>query len=149
MAWNQEGQTSIKRKILQWLNQSPVLPEGIDAVRYETLGQDTLGQDTACMALSLVQEAYAVRRYIVGGYRAEYQFRLIYRIKPEGDMEKRLQADEALDRVGAWASSQKPDLGEPLHVLKVEQTARASLFAAHENGDEEHQILMKIIYEVM
>ena len=43
----------------------------------------------------------------------------------------------------------KLDLGEGINALKVEATTRASLFAMYENGDEDHQILMKLTYEVI
>ena len=66
-------------------------------------------------------------------------------------MDKRLKSDERLDRIGSWASDNKKalQLGERLHVLNVEPTTRSSLFAMYENGDEDHQVLMKLNYEVI
>lgn len=48
-------------------------------------------------ALSTIQGTYITRRYILGGYQAEYQFKLIYRIKPGDSIDKRLEADELLN----------------------------------------------------
>lgn len=103
------------------------------------------------MALSTIQGAFILERYIIGGYKAEYQFKLIYRLKPGTSMDKRLKADELLDRIGSWVQFNKNDLflGEEIRVLSVEPTTRSSLFAIYENGDEDHQILMKLNYEVI
>ena len=100
------------------------------------------------MAMSTIQAAYILKKYILGGYKAEYQFKLIYRIKPGNSNDKRLKADELLDALGDWTIGQRPDIGEGKTVVSVEPTTRSSLFAVYENGDEDHQILMKLTYEV-
>ena len=76
---------------------------------------------------------------------------MIYRIIPGNTTspDKRLKADELLDRLGDWAQRGTPDLGPGIRALRVEATARASKFAEYENGDEDHQILMKMTYEVI
>ena len=100
------------------------------------------------MALSTIQAAYIVQKYILGGYQAEYQFKVIYRLKPGNSNDKRLKADELLNAIGDWANGQKPDIGDDKRVISMEPTTRSSLFAMYENGDEDHQILMKLNYEV-
>lgn len=52
------------------------------------------------------------------------------------------------DAIGDWANGQKPDIGDDKRVISMEPTTRSSLFAMYENGDEDHQILMKLNYEV-
>ena len=42
-----------------------------------------------------------------------------------------------------------PFIGEGKRVIRIEPTTRSSLFAVYENGDEDHQILMKMNYEVI
>ena len=133
----------ISRKLLVWLNTYPELPDGIDLIRFEFLPADT-----SAMAMSTIQAAYIVRKYILGGYQAEYQFKIIYRVKPGNSNDKRLKADELLNAIGDWASGQKPDIGDDKRVISLEPTTRSSLFAMYENGDEDHQILMKLNYEV-
>lgn len=142
----QEEQDKISRTVLAWLNKYPDLPVGVDLIRYEELKADTVG-----MALSTIQGAYILQKYILDGYRAEYQFKLMYRLNPGTSMDKRLKADEFLNRVGAWASDNKDSLrlGDKIRVLSVEPTTRSSLFAMYENGDEDHQILMNLTYEVI
>lgn len=129
-------EADISRKVLIWANQFPGKPVDIN---FECLAPDGEG-----LAISALQGAYIVRRYLYGGYRAEYDFKLIYRIKGTGN-DKRLQADELLNTFGDWASKNKPNLN--VNVIRVEATTRAALFAVYENGDEDHQILLKLTYE--
>lgn len=133
----------VSRKLLVWLNTYPELPDDIDVIRFEFLPADT-----SAMAVSTIQAAYIVRKYILGGYQAEYQFKIIYRMKPGSSNDKRLKADELLNAIGDWASGQKPDIGDNKRVISFEPTTRSSLFAMYENGEEDHQILMKLNYEV-
>lgn len=131
----------VSRKLLVWLNTYKEKP--VDLIRFEFLPADT-----TAMAMSTIQAAYILQKYILGGYKAEYQFKLIYRIKPGNSNDKRLKADELLDALGDWTIGQRPDIGEGKTVVSVEPTTRSSLFAVYENGDEDHQILMKLTYEV-
>ena len=131
----------VSRKLLVWLNTYPEKP--VDLIRFEFIPADT-----TAMAMSTIQAAYILKKYILGGYKAEYQFKLIYRIKPGNSNDKRLKADELLDALGDWTIGQRPDIGEGKTVVSVEPTTRSSLFAVYENGDEDHQILMKLTYEV-
>ena len=132
----------ISRKMLVWLNTFPQKP--VELIRFEFLPADS-----AAMAMSTIQAAYIVKKYILGGYQAEYQFKVIYRIKPGNSNDKRLKADELLNALGDWALTQTPDIGTGRRVIRVEPTTRSSLFAMYDNGDEDHQILMKMNYEVI
>lgn len=136
-----EEADQVSRILLGWLNQFPDKPVNLD---YEYLDADKTG-----IALSAIQAAYKSAQYILGGYRAQYQFKLVYRFQPTGN-DGRLDADEFLNRFGDWAIARadKPILGPGIHVLSIKCDSRASLFARYENGDEDHQILMTMIYEV-
>lgn len=147
-----EEEDKISRNVLIWLNTFPDIPDSVLAGNPMTpINFEFLTDNKPCMALSTIQAPYIVERYIIGGYKAEYQFKVIYRIIPgaTSSPDKRLKADETLDGFGDWASRGKPDLGPGIRALKVEATTRASLFAMYENGDEDHQILMKLTYEVI
>lgn len=136
----------VSRNMVIWANTFPDLPDDLSgdiAVNFEYLVSDF-----PCMSLSTIQSTYILKRYILGGYQAEYQFKIIYRIKPGKSIDKRLKADELLDRFGDWARTQRPYIGENMRVLRIEATTRSSMFAVYENGDEDHQILMKMTYEV-
>lgn len=133
----------MSRKLLVWINKFPDKP--VDFIRFEFLPADT-----PAMALSTIQATYIVQKYILGGYQAEYQFKVIYRMKPGNSNDKRLKADELLNALGDWATSETPpDIGDGRRVIRIEPTTRSSLFAVYENGDEDHQILMKMNYEVI
>ena len=132
----------ISRAVMAWINTYPDLPVAI--VNFEQLKADA-----ASMALSTIQAAAIVRRFITGGHEGEYQFKIIYRFKPGTSNDARLKADELLDAIGEWAADNWPTLGEGVRVKRLEATTRSSLFAMYENGDEDHQILMRMIYEVI
>ena len=82
----------ISRSMRVWANTFPEKP--VDIIKYEFLSADQ-GDETG-MALSTIQGTYITKRFILGGYQAEYQFKLIYRIKPGRSNDKRLEADELL-----------------------------------------------------
>ena len=139
-----EEEQSISRAMMAWVNSWDGLPDTIIRVDFEQLPADKPG-----MALSTVQGAYITRRYITGGHQGEYQFQLIYRIKPGNSNDKRLQADELLNAFEDWAVANLPDLGNNVRVIRIEPNTRSSMLAVYENGDEDHQILMKLVYEVL
>lgn len=147
-----EEENRISRNVLIWLNTFPDTPDAVLAGNPSTpINFEFLANNTPGMALSTIQAPYIVERYIVGGYKAEYQFKVIYRIVPgtASSPDKRLKADELLDRLGDWAGRSVPDLGPGVRALRVETTARASLLGRYKDGDEDHQILMKMTYEVI
>lgn len=132
----------VTRKLLAWLNTFPNKP--VDLIRFEFLPADS-----EAMALSTIQSAYIVKKYILGGYLAEYQFKVIYRLKADSGNDLRLRADELLNALGDWVSGKRPDIGQGKCVVSLEPTTRASLLYPYKNGDEDHQILMKLTYEVI
>ena len=138
-----EETDQISRVVLMWLNQYPNKP--VSNIKYEFLLDDR-----PCMALSTIQAAYKTRQYITGGYMAQYQFKIIYRLQPTTDNE-RLMADELLNMIGDWSTfpGNKPALGAGKRAVKLECNTRSSLFAAYDNGSEDHQILMTLSYEVI
>lgn len=136
-----EEEQRIVRSLMAWVNGYSNLP--VSVVNYEQLKAD------ASMALSLTAGAYITRRFITGGHVAEVPFSLIYRIKPATSNDKRLKADESLNAIGDWAMTNPPNLGEGLVVRKLEVTARSMLLVPYEDGSEDHQILMKLTYEVL
>lgn len=135
-------ENGVSRNVLSWLNTFPELPTYIERLDYEFMDADTV-----CMALSLVQSAYIVDQFIDGSYIADYQFKIIYRINPNGT-NARLGADEMLDQLGAWADGQTPYIGDGLEVQKLEQTTPAALFARMGSGWEDHQIFFRMTYKV-
>lgn len=132
----------VSRRFLAWMNTFPDIPIKIDMIDYEFLDADA-----SCMALSLIQGPFIAERFIHGPYIAEYQFKIVYRVKANTP-DARLGADELLDALGDWASGKKPDIGDGREVQELEKTTQSSLFARVEGGWEDHQIFMRMTYLV-
>lgn len=129
----------IARAVRAWLNMYPDKP--MRMVDVEFLGE------TSGLALSTVQAAYKTRRYILGGYQAQYQFSILYATIPTTASE-RLEADEVLNNYAAWIESTKPELPENCRFLRCNRNTNAALLGRDANGSEVHQILFTLIYEV-
>ena len=138
-----EEKRRITRQVIAWLNTCPCLP-------VKQAGYGGLQPGRPGVALVSPQGAVIRKRYICGGHLGEYPFSLTYRIvNPGSSTDKRLKADEALDAVGAWAASGRPDVGPTAQARRVEVAARAALSAVWQDGDEDHEIQLKLIYEVI
>lgn len=139
-----EEEQDISRKMMIWANSF-----SDDDMPAATINYEFLSADSASMALSTIQGAYITRKYLLGGHEAEYQFKIIARIFPGASNDKRLKADAVLNRFGDWAMQNYPSLGDGARVRRMEVSSRAAMFARYEDGTEDHQILMKMIYEVI
>lgn len=139
-----EEELDISRKMMVWANSF-----SDDDMPAATINYEFLAADSASMALSVIQGAYITRKYIIGGHEAEYQFKIIARIIPGNSNDKRLKADAVLNRFGDWAMQNYPSLGDGIIVQSIEVSSRAAVFARYEDGTEDHQILMKMTYEVI
>ena len=114
------------------------------------LNYEYLESNGPSMALSIIQGAYKVPggEYIDGGYKAQVQFKVIYRAQPKTN-DGRLDMDEVLNQLGAKLTTSEIDLGYGILFGKIQFDSRSSLFDRYENGDEDHQILMTMTYEVI
>lgn len=134
-----EATDRISRGLLSWLNTWPgkQLP-----IAFEDLPSDAPG-----MALSSIQGAYIVKRYLRGRYEGQYQYKILYRLQPTSS-NARLTADETLDALGDWASSEasRPSIGQNKTVKRIVCNTRAAMVARYEDGSEDHQILMTMEY---
>lgn len=139
-----EEEQDISRKMMVWVNSFS--DDDLPAV---IINYEFLAADSASVALSVIQGAYITKRYLLGGHEAEYQFKIIARIKPGGSNDKRLRADAVLNRFGDWAIQNYPSLGNGVRVRRMEAVSRAAVFAVYQGGWEDHQILMKMKYEVI
>lgn len=139
-----EEEQDISRKMMVWVNSF-----SDDDLPAATINYEFLAADSASVALSVIQGAYITKRYLLGGHEAEYQFKIIARIKPGGSNDKRLKADAVLNRFGDWAMQNYPSLGDGVRVRRMEAVSRATVFAVYQGGWEDHQILMKMKYEVI
>ena len=137
-----DEEEAVGRALLIWLNKYPDKP--VNRINFEFLATDTPG-----VMLSTIQAAFKTRQYIVGGYEAQYQFKLVYHTFPD-DNDSRLAADEILNKMGAWAERNAGTLDiSPATVRSLVRTSNASLVAVYEDGSRDHQILMTLTYEVI
>lgn len=137
-----EEEQEIGRALLIWLNKYPEKP--VQRINFEFLAEDSPG-----MMLSTVQAAYKTRQYILGGYEAQYQFKVVYRTQPD-DNDSRLAGDEALNALGVWAENNKGSLSLGSAIVRsVRRSSNASLYGVYEDGSRDHQILMTLTYEVI
>lgn len=132
-------QDQIDRFMLAWANTFPDSP-----VPFIKSFMDI---NAPAMTIQTIQSPKIIKKYIMGGYQGEYQFSARYRIKPGNSEAARMDALELLNNFGDWSTTQYPDIGEGLRVIKIEPTTRAALLAAYEDNDEDYQILMKMTYE--
>ena len=129
----------VARAVRTWLNQYPEKPARMVDVEY-------LGETTG-LTISTVQAAYKTRRYITGGYQAQYQFSILYQSIPTTANE-RLEMDEILNNYAAWAEATSPVLPEGCVLLRCTRNTNAALLGRDANGAEVHQILFTLLYEV-
>lgn len=144
-----EDADKISRYVSVWVNTFPEKPVPIIRFEHMELEKVSEAQMSAQMSLETVQGTRITKRYILGGYQAEYSFRLVYRIHPDNSNDMRLDAEELLNRFGDWASKNLPDLGEGVTARRVEQTTQSAKHVAYTDGDEDYQIMMKLTYEVL
>ena len=129
----------IERAVREWLDVCPQKPVGkVDAEFLPTGGG---------LTVATAQAAKIQKRFILGGYEGQVQFAVVYRLAAT-DTEERLAADEALERMGAWAEAREnwPSLGEGFRIRRVERTG-AALKERHANGMEDHQMTVTVTYE--
>ena len=131
----------VQRALRAWLNTCAELPAGM-AVSFENLAENDAG---LCFA-TIQAPAYAAR-YILGGYRAEYHFRIIYRVLPSDDGDI-LDAVETLTAIGAWCeSAAPPDLDGAVNE-HITRTNDAAILAAYEDGSNDYGIELTLTWEV-
>lgn len=137
---NSAEQKYIERSVREWLDTYPDKP--VIQIDYEYLN------DISGMTLSTAKSAVKVSQYITGGYKAQYQFNILYRTIAE-NTDERLKIDEALNAFGEWCENNPLTLGTGMVVNKVERTTNAGIAARFDDGVEDHQISLTLTYEVI
>lgn len=131
---------NITKQLLDWLNDYPDKPCEIN---FEHLPADEMG-----MCLSTSSAASVTNRYILGGYRARYQFDILYRVAPS-DNTDRLDAAETLNHLAAWFLESGFTLDAPAAVRDVQLNNQASAVAITEDGETVYKITLTLIWEVV
>lgn len=132
---------AVQRTVRSWLNSCPARPIGL-AFTFENLPENDAG-----LCFTTVQAPAYAARYITGGYRAEYKFRLIYRVLPsdDGDM---LDAVETLTAIGAWCeTAAAPEIAGAVNE-HVNRNTDAAILAAYEDGCSDYGLELTLTWEV-
>lgn len=132
----------VERQVMSWINTYPDKPGRID------LGNLAAGK--SCIAVFADEGgAFFEKRYITGGHMAVYPFSVVRRIIPGESPDMRLEAMELLNRLGAWATANRPKLPGKLRTVRVEPTSRGKFAGVGNDGDEDYEIKIKLTYEVI
>ena len=138
---NAKTAMSVARAVRTWLNTCSELPAGMTFL-FEDLAPDAVG-----LVFTTDQAAVYAARYIGGGYRGEYRFRLIYRVQPsdDGDM---LAAVEALTDICAWCeTAAPPDLDGAVNE-RIIRTSDVAVLAVYEDGSTDYSASLTFTWEV-
>lgn len=129
----------IEQAVRDWLNTYTSKPKTVD---YEYLRPDA-----EAITFSPIQVPFKVRQYIDGGYKAQYQFRVIYRTEAITN-DERIAAVEILNNLAAWAVQNPPTFADATNAY-VEQSNLATVIAAYEDGSADYAVTLTLYYEVI
>lgn len=131
---------SVARAIKTWLNSCSDLATG-DEFTFEDLAEDARG-----LTFTTDQAAVYAARYISGGYRGEYRFRLIYRVQPSDDADM-LTAVEYLTGICAWCeTAAPPDLDNAVNE-RIIRTSDVAVLAVYEDGCTDYSASLTFTWE--
>lgn len=132
---------SVVRAVKTWLNTCTEVPAGM-TVSFEDLAENEPG-----LCFSTEQAAVYAARYITGGYRAEYRFRVIYRVLPSDDGDQ-MDAVELLTAICAWCeTAAPPDISSAVNE-KITRQSDAAVLAVYEDGCTDYGASLTLTWEV-
>ena len=137
--------SKVYRAIKEWLDTYSDKPA--DRMDYEYLPED--GGLTFTINN---QGVLKTREYILGGYEAQCQFNIVYRVICATN-DERMKADEVLNSYGEWCEQNVATLAIPqpegsvAKPLKCMRSTESALMA-RENNVEIHSISLILTYEV-
>lgn len=137
---NAKTAMSVVRAVRTWLNTSTELPAGL-AFFFEDLAEDAAG-----LAFTTDQAAAYAARYIGGGYRGEYRFRLVYRVLPSDDKDM-MDAVETLTDICAWCETAEPPTMEGAVNPKIIRTSDVAVAAVYEDGSTDYSASLTFTWE--
>lgn len=138
---NAASAASVVRSVKTWLNTCTEVPTGM-TVSFEDLAENKPG-----LCFSTEQAAVYAARYIGGGYRAEYRFRVIYRVLPSDDGDQ-MDAVELLTAICAWCeTAAPPELADAVNE-KITRESDAAVLAVWEDGCTDYGASLMLTWEV-
>ena len=137
---NAKTAMSVARAVRTWLNTCTELPAGMTFL-FEDLAPDAVG-----LVFTTDQAAVYAARYIGGGYRGEYRFRLIYRVLPSDDGDI-LDAVEALTGICAWCETATPPTLENAVNERIIRTSDVAVLGVYEDGSSDYSASLTFTWE--
>ena len=134
----EEG-NGIRQAVLDWINTCPAKPRHCE---YDFLMKES------GFAITTIQSAFKVKKYIYGGYTAQYQFAIVYRTIA-ANAQERISADNLLDSIGGWMEENIPAPPAGINMWKINRDNGAALTTVYDNDAEDHAIQMTLTYEVI
>ena len=131
---------SVVRAVKTWLNTCTALPTGM------TFTFEDLAEDASGLAFTTDQAAAYAARYIGGGYRGEYRFRLIYRVLPSDDGDI-LTAVETLTGICAWCETATPPTLENAVNERIIRTSDVAVLGVYEDGSSDYSASLTFTWE--
>lgn len=138
---NAVSAASVVRAVRTWLNTCTEVPTGM------TVSFEDLAENDAGICFSTEQAAVYAARYIGGGYRAEYRFRVIYRVLPSDDGDQ-LNAVEALTSICAWCETAAPPTISGAVNIKITRTSDVAVLSVYEDGCTDYGASLMLSWEV-
>lgn len=132
---------NVQRTLRDWMNTCPILPYNL-SVTFEDLPANEVG---ICIATN--QSPKYLAKYILGGYRAQYEFSVILRVLPSGDGDM-LDAVEALARVAAWAAKEPAPVITGAVNVQIKQTSDVAVQNVYEDMTADYAVTMSLTWEV-
>lgn len=131
----------VHHAVKTWLNTCTELPIGV-AVSFENLKENDVG-----LCFSTDQSPVYAARYITGGFRAQYQMQIIYRVLPTDDSDV-LAAVDDLTAISAWCAENADALAITGAVnVRIERTSDAAVLAVYEDGTSDYGCGITITWE--
>ena len=134
--------TGVQRAVKIWLNTCTDIPADVGSVSFENLKENESG-----ICIATMQTPFYAEKYTLGGYRAEYKFRIVYRVLPSDDSDI-LDAVEALETVAGWCETADPPEMEGAVNERVSRASDVAILAAYEDGSNDYFIDLTLSWEV-
>ncbi len=118
----------------------------------EHIDFEYLPEDGGLM-FTVIQGALKIKQYILGGYMAQCQFQIMYRVICETN-DDRMKADEVLNSYGEWCEKNTATLqipapeGMKTKRKKCLRNTESALIDRTNNSVEIHAIVLTLTYEV-
>lgn len=134
-----QEQEIVAKALFEMVRTYPHFPDGVKAVYGDV--QD----DSICVIPT--QGAVYTRKYIGGGFEAQFPYFLRFRTSPTTN-QTRITRGNALDKLAQWLiETEKPELTDGRRITDIMQEQTTYIVAKYEDGSIDYQTNMRLIYK--